>query len=87
MFCVTDAEISSPKDHGTLVSNLLNHFSSTNTYLGTINDCFSKMGNPQPLFRLFSVLFKQSLQQINVKNPLYGARFRIYDLQNATLIP
>ena len=32
---------------------------------------FKKMGHPRPLFRLFSVFFKQTiqfLQQMNVKN-------------------
>ena len=46
------------------------------------------MGQPRPLFRLFSVLFKQTLlqflQQINVKkchvHPVYGAGIWTHDL-------
>ena len=46
-----------------------------------------KIGHPRPLFRLFSVFFKQTIQffqQINVKkchvHPVSGAGIRTYDL-------
>ena len=49
------------------------------------------MGHLQPLFRLFSVFFLQTLQflqQINVNvHPVYGAGIRPLDLQIASLIP
>ena len=51
------------------------------------------MEHPRPLFRLFSVFFKeksmQILQQINVKrvHPVYGLGIRTHDLQIASLIP
>ena len=56
---------------------------------------FSKMGQPQPLFHLFSVLFKQTLlqflQQINVKkchvHPVYSAGIRTHDLWIVSLLP
>ena len=49
------------------------------------------MGNPHPLFHLFSFFQTtlQSLQQINVKNvhPVYGAGIQINDLRNMSLLP
>ena len=50
------------------------------------------MGRPQPLFRLFFVFFKQTLQilqQITVKNvhPVYRDGIRTHNLQIASLIP
>ena len=46
---------------------------------------FLNMGHPRPLFTLFSVFFKQTiqiLQQTNVKNvfPVSGARIQTHDL-------
>ena len=51
-----------------------------------------KMGHHRPLFRLFSVFFKQTvyfLQQINEKNvhPVYSTGIQTHDLQNVSLIP
>ena len=48
------------------------------------------MGQPLPLFRLFSVFFKQTLQFLQyVKNvhPVYGAGIRTHDLRNVSLFP
>ena len=50
------------------------------------------MGPPRPLFNLFSVFFKQTIQilhQSNVKNvhPVYGAGIRTHDLWNMSLLP
>ena len=51
------------------------------------------MGQTRPLFRLFSVSFKQTiqfLQQINVKNVVYpvsGAGIQTHDLWNVSLLP
>ena len=51
------------------------------------------MGQPRPLFRLFSVFFKKNintiLQQIHVKNvhPVYGPGIRTHDLHNVSLLP
>ena len=59
-----------------------NQFGQTNFFL--------KMGHPRPLFRLFSVFFKQTLQFLQyVKNvhPVYGAGIRTHDLQNMSLLP
>ena len=57
-------------------------------------DVFLKMGQTRPLFRLFSVFFKQTiqfLQQINVKkchvHPVYGAGIRTHDLWIVSLLP
>ena len=45
------------------------------------------MGHSQPLFYLLTS-FKQSLQQIYVKNvhPVYGAGIQTHDLQDMSLI-
>ena len=53
---------------------------------------FKKMGQPRPLFNLFSVFSNELykfLQQIYVKNvnPVYGARIRTHDLLNVSLLP
>ena len=53
---------------------------------------FKKMGQPRPLFRLFSVFFKQTmqfLQQINVKHvhPVYGAGIQTHNLSNMSRHP
>ena len=53
---------------------------------------FKKFGHPNPLFRLFSVLSKQTLQflqQIYVKNihPVYGAGIRNHNLKETSLLP
>ena len=50
------------------------------------------MGQRRPLFHLFSVFFKQTiqfLQQINVKNahPVYGAGIWTHDLLNTSHLP
>ena len=48
------------------------------------------MGQPRPLFCLFSVFFKQTLQFLQyVKNvhPVYGAGIRTHNLQNVSLFP
>ena len=60
-----------------------------------VNFIFLKMGQPRPLFCLFSVLFKQTLpqflQQINVKkchvHPVYGTGIRTHDLWIVSLLP
>ena len=48
--------------------------------------CFIEMGQPQPLFRLFLVIFKQTIQflHLNAKNvhPVYGARIWTHNLSN-----
>ena len=53
-----------------------------------------KMGQPRPLFRLFSFgLFKQTSLQFYNKymwknvHPVYGAGIRTHDLQNVSLFP
>ena len=49
------------------------------------------IGNPRPLFCLFSVFSNklQFLQQINAKNirPIHGAGFRTHDLLNMSRLP
>ena len=56
--------------------------------------CFLKNGPSRPLFRLFSVFFKQTIQfqqQINVKkcqvHPVSGAGIRTHDLWIVSLLP
>ena len=52
-----------------------------------------KMGQTQPLFRLFSVFFKQTSIQFYNKlmwknvHPVYGTGIRTHDLQNVSLLP
>ena len=58
-------------------------FQVTCQFLTNQTALFLKVGHPRPLFRLFSVFFKQTfqiLQQINVKNNVHpvpsGARIQ-----------
>ena len=49
-----------------------------------------KIGQPRPLFRLFSVFFyNKFLQQIYVKkvHPVYSARIQTHDLGNVSHFP
>ena len=48
-----------------------------------------KMGHGRPLLSFIFGLFKQTIQQIYVKNihPLYGAMIRTHDLRNMILLP
>ena len=54
---------------------------------------FFKMRHPRPLFRLFSVFFKQTSKQFYNKlmwknvQPVYGTGIRTHDLQNMSLLP
>ena len=51
------------------------------------------MGHPRPLFRLFSVFFKQTLIQFYNKlmwknvRPVYSTGIRTHDLQIVSLLP
>ena len=55
---------------------------------------FKKIGQPRPLFRLFSIFSNKQynfLQQIKVKkchvHPVYGNGIQTHDLWNVSLIP
>ena len=45
------------------------------------------MGYPRPLFHLFSVFFKQFVQQINVKNVQSPSSIRTHNLSNMSRHP
>ena len=75
-----NSPMDSPVRHGVRI--LIEH----NIYALFIRNLF-KMGQPRPLFRLFSVFPNKQynfLQQINVKNvhPVYGTGIRTQDLLN-----
>ena len=51
------------------------------------------IGHPRPLFRLFSVIFKQTSKQIYNKQmgknvyPVYSTGIRTHNLPNVSLLP